>query len=378
VTPAATTAGTVAISGTATTWHTLRADTAGWPAGTTFTYQWTLSGPVVGTRVIEGATSDTYVLGHPDASNDLSVAVTGTAPGEDPTTVSSPLVHVEPNAESTFTGAGVLAIDAAAGTAFSIPIQALSGDQGGLRYGASSSFDGPIDASTLPAGVTLSSDGVLSGSTTQAQTLDFWVLVRTAQEPAGAPGQHVELRVGLAAGDQVYAGVVDDDPSEYRSWRVSADGTTSFSSSPEVLVTDPSRPVTSTVGGGVTVNAGRVDRYGNMLPYPVLDNDWTSSVASDDLTEYDPGTSVRFSEPGEHVLTGTTVDGRTISVTVQVAAASPAAVPTVATRVSGTGTTGADRLAYTGVDTTGPLAWALGLLGAGAALLVYRVRRRRA
>jgi hypothetical protein len=35
-------------------------------------------------------------------------------------------------------------------------------------------------------------------------------------------------------------------------------------------------------------------------------------------------------------------------------------------------------LAFTGADTTGPVAWALGLLASGAALLLLRLRRRRA
>ncbi|MBF4581954.1 hypothetical protein ITJ54_04655 [Curtobacterium sp. VKM Ac-2865] len=377
---AATPAGTVTVTGTATTWHTLRAVTAGWPAGTTFTYQWTLSGPVVGTRVIDGATSDTYVLGHPDASSDLTVAVTGTAPGQEPTTVTSAPVSVGFNDETTFTGAGDLELDASAGEALSVPIQALTGDQGGLRYGVGSSAFGPIDASVLPAGLTLSSDGVLSGSTTEAQTVDFWVLVRTSQQPEGAAGHHVQLRVGLASDTQLFAAVGDYDPAEYRFWSVAADGTTRFESSPEAPSNNPSRPLASTVGKSITVNAGRVDRYGNREPYAVTDLDWTSSVASDRLDHYDEGTAVTFTEAGTHVLTGTTVDGRSISFTVRVDPVGAATTTPTATGVgTGTGTAKpVGQLAFTGADTTGPLAWALGLLASGAALLLVRLRRRRA
>lgn len=385
--PSATAAGTVAVTGTATTWHTLRAVTDGWPAGTTFTYQWTLSGPVVGTRVIAGATSETYVLGHPDATSDLTVAVTGTAPGEDPTTVTSAPVHADFNNETTFTGAGVRELTARAGETISVPIQALTGDQGSLRYGVSSSADGPIDAAALPAGLTLSSDGVLSGSTTTAQVVDFWVLARTSQEPAGAPGQHVQLTVGLAADTQLRAFVTDYDPPHSRSWTVSADGTTEYLDALSDDQAPASTPITSTVGSTITVNTGLVDRYGNRQPIPVIDDDWASSVAGDTLGKYDPGTAVTFSSPGVRTLTGTAPDGRTISFTVGVAATATTATPTTPAAAggtaSGTGSPGSGsapsgHLAFTGADETGPIAWALGLLAAGAALLVARVRRRRA
>ncbi|PZE36525.1 hypothetical protein DEJ31_09145 [Curtobacterium sp. MCPF17_031] len=385
--PSATAAGTVAITGTATTWHTLRAVTDGWPAGTTFTYQWTLSGPVVGTRVIAGATSDTYVLGHPDATSDLTVAVTGTAPGEDPTTVTSAPVHADPNDETTFTGAGVRELTAHAGETISVPIQALTGGQGSLRYGVSSSADGPIDAAALPAALTLSSDGVLSGSTTTAQVIDFWVLARTSEEPAGAPGQHVQLTVGLAADTQLRAFVTDYDPPHSRSWTVSADGTTEYLDALSDDQAPTSTPITSTVGSTITVNTGLVDRYGNRQPIPVIDDDWASSVAGDTLGKYDPGTAVTFSSPGVRTLTGTAPDGRTISFTVRVAATATTATPMTPAAAGGTasgtgspssGSAPSGHLAFTGADETGPIAWALGLLAAGAALLVARVRRRRA
>ena len=375
VAAAATPAGTVTVTGTATTWHTLRAVTAGWPAGTTFTYQWTLSGPVIGTRVIEGATSDTYVLGHPDATSNLTVAVTGTAPGQEPTTVTSAPVAVDFNTETTFTGADDLELDASAGEPLSVPIQALTGDQGGLRYGVGSSAFGPIDPGVLPAGLTLSSDGVLSGSTTEAQTVDFWVLVRTSQQPEGAPGRHVQLRVGLATEFQLEAGVFDYNPPHTRTWSVTANGTTRYENFFPNEQHDPSTPITSTVGSALTVNAGRVDRYGNNEPYAVIDNDWTSSVSTDRLDKYEPGTAVVFAEPGNHVLTGT-VDGRTISFTVRV---DPVGAATTTPAATGTGTaTPVGQLAFTGADTTGPLAWALGLLASGGILLLLRLRRRRA
>lgn len=340
--PTATEAGSVTVDGTPTTWHTLRARTSGWPTGTTFTYQWTVSGPVIGTRVVAGATSDTYVLDPADVSNDLTVAVTGTAPGEAPATVTSGAVHVDTDRDTTFTGAGVLDLDATAGQVLSTPIQAVQGDQGSLRYGVSRTFDGPIDAGALPAGLTLSSDGVLSGSTTEAQTVDFWVLVRTAQEPNGAPGQHVQLRIGLAADSQVTAVVGDRSSSDYRSWSVSADGTTSFHTSPEAPSDDPSRPITTTVGGALYLGLGSIDRYGNRSFYDTVDNDWSSSVASDTIDGYDAGTVISFTTPGTHVLTGTTPEGRTIRFSVQVGPAAETGAATelaVVVRGQGTATT---------------------------------------
>ncbi|OII35178.1 hypothetical protein BIU98_04450 [Curtobacterium sp. MMLR14_010] len=373
--PAATAAGTVAVSGTATTWHTLRAVTDGWPTGTTFTYQWTL-----GTQVVDGATGDSYVLGASEAGNDLTVAVTGTAPDEDPTTVTSASVRVETNDGSTFT-TGVRELDAAAGDTISIPIQALTGDQGGLQYGVSRTAEGPVDVGALPVGLTLSSTGVLSGSSTTARVVDFWVLARTTQQPDGAAGQHVQLRIGLAADAQMSAGVSSNDLDDTSAWTVFADGTILFNRR-----TDPTRPITSMVGAGITVNAGLSDRYGNTEPYAVVDNDWTSSVASDVLGKYDPGTGVGFFEPGDRVLTGRAVDGRTISFTVHVAPAEAAVAPTTPAEVPvaagsdgpGAGASGPTQLAFTGADETGPIAWALGLLAAGAALLTARLGRRRA
>jgi hypothetical protein len=385
-TPAATAAGSVTIDGTATTWHTLRAVTAGWPADTTFSYRWS-----IGTRVVDGATSDTYVLDERDVSHDLTVTVTGTAPGAAPTTVTSTAVTVAANDESTFT-TGIRELDVAAGDAVSIPIQALPGDQDGLRYGVSRTADGPVDAAALPAGLTLSSDGVLSGSTTDAQLVDFWVLTRTTQQPDGAAGQHVQLRVGLAADTSIEALVDAYDPPHSRVWWVGADGTSHYVNELSDDPADPSTPITSTVGKGITVNAGRVDRYGNREAYAVIDNDWSSSVASDVLGKYDPGTGVTFSEPGDRVLSGTAVDGRTISFTVHVDPAGTAVVPPTpitpttpstpteadGTGTPGNGTTAPGQLAFTGADESGSIAWALGLLAAGAAVLVVRLRRRRA
>jgi hypothetical protein len=55
---------------------TLEADTTGWPAGTTFTYQWTRDG-----EKIAGATSASYTLTADDSGKDVGVVVWGTIDG---------------------------------------------------------------------------------------------------------------------------------------------------------------------------------------------------------------------------------------------------------------------------------------------------------
>ncbi|MBP2416251.1 Ig-like domain repeat protein [Microlunatus capsulatus] len=78
-------AGPVTVEGSPLAGQTLRATAPGWSLpGTTTTYQWYRgSGP------LPGATGATLLLAPGDVGERVSVAVTGTAPGRDPLTVSS-------------------------------------------------------------------------------------------------------------------------------------------------------------------------------------------------------------------------------------------------------------------------------------------------
>lgn len=80
--------GTVAIDGTPTVGSVLRANTAGWPDGATLTYQWGFSTGESG-GPIDGATEPTYTVTAEHLGHVLSLFVTGSADGFEPTTVSS-------------------------------------------------------------------------------------------------------------------------------------------------------------------------------------------------------------------------------------------------------------------------------------------------
>jgi hypothetical protein len=68
------------ITGTPTVGVPLTATTTGWPAGSTFAYQWSVGGVAV-----EGATAASYMPVGADLAKTVTVAVTGTAPGFAPT-----------------------------------------------------------------------------------------------------------------------------------------------------------------------------------------------------------------------------------------------------------------------------------------------------
>ena len=63
---------------------------AGWPEGTSFTYQWRRSG-----TAIAGATQPSYTATSSDAGKSLTVVVTGSKPGYDPAAAISPAVTVK-------------------------------------------------------------------------------------------------------------------------------------------------------------------------------------------------------------------------------------------------------------------------------------------
>lgn len=68
------------VAGTPTVGVPLSAATTGWPAGSTFAYQWSVGGTTV-----PAATGSTYTPVAGDAAKTVTVAVTGTAPGFAPT-----------------------------------------------------------------------------------------------------------------------------------------------------------------------------------------------------------------------------------------------------------------------------------------------------
>ncbi|OII16971.1 hypothetical protein BIV03_05010 [Curtobacterium sp. MCBA15_016] len=241
-------------------------------------------------------------------------------------------------------------------------------DPSDLRYELRGVQGEPFDETYARNGLDLAVDpttGVLTGTGTAATSFRFQVVATSGGKEAVA---NVEVTVSPAAFAKLVVAVLpsDRDP-ESETWAV--DGDTITHSTPdggsEVVDAVPARQ-----GQRMLVLAVPVDAYGNA----VADHDdltITSDVASDRIA-YDPSTAatwVTFEHASPHVVTVAYQD-RTQDIRFDV-------TPTAAT-AGATTNTGSGRLAYTGAETSGPLAWALGLLAAGGGLLVHRLRRRRA
>jgi hypothetical protein len=467
----ATPAGTVTISGTLRAWHTISADTAGWPAGTTFTYRWAFHHPVV--IDTHPGTDRSYIVDPEQADGTFAVTVTGTAPGKTPTSVTSaesiPVVVEDSDLQYVY---GQRVVHVTRDEPFSVDVS--PSDNPDLSFYANGSSSGAPDPRVLPEGVTLSDDGMLSGTLATGTTIPapIWVHVSTPLHPGGGlserlvldaspsanplplsftggatPEQPVELdaqagkpfshafrtsggtgepvryEVRLPVGATLPAGITFDpttgvlsgtttvsvysslsvvatsgsqtavqyaelrvapgravglrvtvsrpgDPQQ-RTWTVEPDGSEETMWFPKGLDREPERAAgerpTVAQGGTLRVAGAPVDAWGN-ITVP-LDGDWegrtplivTSDVSSDVAKRVDWFAEVSFPHASTHTLTAT-AEG--VSTTFRVTV-----VPTA-------GTTGS--LAFTGADETGPLAWALGLLASGAALLLVRLRRRRA
>jgi len=82
-------AGTATISGDAKVGSTLTVATAGWPAGTSFDYQWYYSGGQYGGEIDGAANAPTYTLTEAETGLQVGVIVTGHKDGFAPTEVHS-------------------------------------------------------------------------------------------------------------------------------------------------------------------------------------------------------------------------------------------------------------------------------------------------
>ncbi|QKS16536.1 hypothetical protein HUN59_10185 [Curtobacterium sp. Csp2] len=370
-TAAATSAGSVTVSGTAKRLGTLTAETAGWPAGTTFTYQWLHSfdgGPLVPQS---GATTErTFVIGSMEGSLDrYAVRVTGTAPGLEPTTVVSETSAPVDEAPGNRWGfLGVRSLDLRVGTSTSTPLAAFDGD--GLVYSATDAPGGDGNPFPLPDGLRLDPDGTLSGTPTRAQVVEFWLHTSSSIRPDGGEVSRVELVI--LPGDTASLGAVVRGSG---TWLVRSDGSTNYSRSSEVQSGDPATPLRVRDGETVEVDLLTLDRNGDLNSDPRRPT-WSSSVDADDLeprsTDGTPVIDARLVGAGDHRITARLGD-LTLTFTVQVGDA-PTTVAAASTTPTQHPTTGS--LAYTGVETGAPIGWALGLLAAGGGLLLHRARRR--
>ncbi|MDM7891449.1 hypothetical protein [Curtobacterium caseinilyticum] len=277
------------------------------------------------------------------------------------TVAPSPLQFTEPSSPS-----APLRLTATAGTPFSHRFTATGGS-GPVAYAIqdSPSEDLSVNVDT----------GVLTSTATEARTYSFQVV---ALRGTATATEYVQLTVEPGAPVGVVT-IVAGENADVQAWSVAPDGTIErYDGGAEAPVRVSSIPVDQ--GGSLSVSGLAVDRFGNRTTpastgSPVPRSTLTSSVASDEITwvPADFASKITFPHASDHVLT-ISEGGASTSFTVAVRpVVAPAA--TVA-HTTGTPTTGT--LAFTGADETTPIAWAVGLLAAGAALMLRRFRRRRA
>ncbi|MEJ8283418.1 putative Ig domain-containing protein [Curtobacterium citreum] len=222
---------------------------------------------------------------------------------------------------------------------------------------------------TAPAGLSVDeATGRLSGAPTQAGEWDFQVMAMNGAR-AATQYVHLSIRPAATAHLELLIGVIGTG----QAWQAGEHGLREiFAESPDA---NPVDAVPAAQGATMSVRVTPLDAYGN----PTEDHDGTtptvtSSVSSDEVSfPSDPWNArVGFPHASPHTIT-VALDGVSTSFDVDVQPAAATIGTTTPTVGSGTGT-----LAYTGAETSGPLAWALALLGIGGGLLVHRLRRRRA
>lgn len=421
-------AGTVTIDGAATVGGKLTAEPSGFTAPVSLSYSWTVDGVSV-------SQGQSYVVKPADAGKVVMVTVTNTQGGvavESESAQTAPVTQApvfvdadgKPVTDGT-TDEGDLTLTATAGQAFSHTFRAIGSPKPVLSldyYNAEDGEDseGWTPADQLPEGLSFDpATGVLSGRTVEASYWDFAITATSGTETIT---QTVELEVQAAAPVGIEATAVDradfvdyakagfpvgwfdDEETEksgsLESWIIKADGSivtertdweqTPFGGSEFVEDTDGGTP-TVPQGGTLLLSGTLVDEFGNVVDdedgFGVTDIDVRSNVASDvveqDSLLGDSGyVGVTFPHASVHRLTVSASDFSTafdVQVTPTPVAAVPGGTTTPAAVQHGTAPSakGHGRLAYTGADETSPIAWALGLLVAGAGLIGARTLRRR-
>lgn len=277
------------------------------------------------------------------------------------TVVPSPLVFSEPS-----TASAPIELTATAGTPVSHTFRAT----GGPDTTAYAIQDSPTQDLTVNV-----ETGVLAGTLTEAGTYSFQVVALSGTATATA---YVRLTVTPAAPVGVTS-IVTGDRVGGPAWTIAPNGAITRYD-PATGGSQVVRSIPVDQGASLLVAGLAVDRFGNRTTPWAADgvprSTVTSSVASDVVTWLpDRFTSrVTFPHASDHRLT-VSEGGVSTSFTVAVR---PTAAPASAVSHTTTGAAGTSSgtLAYTGADETTPIAWALGLLAAGAALLLRRFRRR--
>ncbi len=306
-------------------------------------------------------------------------------------------------AQDTVVVAQALTLTTTAGQAFSRSF-AVPAPSGAVTYSVGyadpSSADptDPDDAPEfrLPYDLTLdATTGVLSGTPIVAGDYEFTIV---ATDGTTTSTQYVEISVDPAAAVGVLAYVTDTSSAEYsdsidengdahlthpvKTWIIHPDGSITSITQPA----DESQNPTYEAGGNPTVAQGgslwisgeSVDEFGNFTtqydedgnrPEPTVTSDVATDQIAFDEDEY--ATKVTFPHASTHRLTVAQDDvSVSFPVTVVPTAATVGTTPTVPTATTG-------QLAFTGADETAPIAWALGLIAAGAGLAGARTIGRR-
>ncbi|RUQ09310.1 Ig domain-containing protein [Curtobacterium sp. HSID17257] len=307
----------------------------------------------------------------------------------------------EQYAKATVVVAQALTLTTTAGQAFSRSF-AVPAPSGAVTYSVGyadpSSADptDPDDAPEfrLPYDLTLdATTGVLSGTPIVAGDYEFTIV---ATDGTTTSTQYVEISVDPAAAVGVLAYVTDTSSAEYsdpidengdahlthpvKTWIIHPDGSITSITQPA----DESQNPTYEAGGNPTVAQGgslwisgeSVDEFGNFTtqfdedsPRPTVTSDVATDQIAFDEDEY--ATKVTFPHASTHRLTVAQDDvSVSFPVTVVPTAATVGTTPTVPTATTG-------QLAFTGADETAPIAWALGLIAAGAGLAGARTIGRR-
>ncbi|WP_156364073.1 hypothetical protein [Curtobacterium sp. Leaf261] len=357
-------AGNAVVDGNARVGDTLTASLEGSTDVGTTTYQWFRDG-----NAVLGATTATYALTAADLATRITVQITATS--------------TDGTQQTTRTGAAQRFVQPAGAPGFaetSVEVHVTAGEE--LSYLSTATGDPGIDYSIdttqnpLVDGVTFT-NGLFSGTPFFAESGVYTV---TATNAAGSASQSVSLVVDPAATAGLFGYLLPTDENSDDVWFAdSLDGS--------------SDPVTVTDGTALAVNAFFEDEFGNESASAFELGTLTSSNAADTITaeSEDVPAGVVFHGSGARTLTyragaytiswSVTVTGAAVTTPV---ATTPVVAPVGSTIVvpaaaptRAVATAHRSGLAHTGSDDAGLLAWALGLIAAGAAVTVLRFRRRR-
>ncbi|MCL9665375.1 hypothetical protein L2091_09065 [Curtobacterium albidum] len=379
-TAAAVAAPTVTIVGTPTVGSTLGYDSTGF------------SDPIDAFWNVDGDTvwhGDTFVVPKELVGKTITLTLIGRVP--------------EQYAKATVVVAQALTLTTTAGKAFSHSF-AVPAPSGAVTYSvgyADPSSADPTDpdddpAFRLPYDLKLdAATGVLSGTPVIAGDFEFTIV---ATDGTTTSTQYVEITVDPAAAAGVLAYATDTSSAEYsdsidengdahlthpvKSWIIRPDGSITSITQPADDSQDPTyveggNP-TVAQGGSLWISGESVDEFGNFTtqydedgnrPEPTVTSDVATDQIAFDEDEY--ATKVTFPHASTHRLTVAQDDvSVSFPVTVVPTAATVGTAPTVPTATTG-------QLAFTGADETAPIAWALGLIAAGAGLAGARTIGRR-